>query len=162
EYLGGASLRQRIQERNGPFPEAEAVRLGLQLAQGLAAAHAAGIVHRDLKPENLMLEVDPGTKGQHWVKILDFGIAKFRSQQSQVSGTEPTGMWTQRGTSIGTPLYMAPEQHGQAEDADGRADVFALGLILYEMLAGKLPYKTNALALLSRAVPTVQQVRPGV
>lgn len=113
---------------------AEVVGRGAQIARALAAAHAAGIVHRDLKPENIMLEADPVSQGQDWVNILDFGIAKFRGNKAPRPEPDKTDVATRIGSFMGTPLYMAPEQHGQAEGADGRADVFSLGVLLYETL----------------------------
>ena len=162
EFLEGGSLYKRITERNAPFKEPEVVGLGLQIARALAAAHKSGVVHRDLKPENIMLEADPVNQGQDWVKILDFGIAKVRG--SKTSGTDPdkTDVSTRIGSFMGTPLYMAPEQHGAAEGVDGRADVFSLGVILYELLAGQLPFKNNALSLLSSTPPSVQKLNPVV
>lgn len=117
----GETLRERL-DREGALPVEEAVEIARQVARGLARAHAAGIVHRDLKPGNLMLLPD-GT-----VKILDFGLAKVRDLS--LSG---------RGARLGTVAYMAPEQvRGQA--VDERADLWALGVVLYEMLTGRRPF----------------------
>jgi HEAT repeat protein/tRNA A-37 threonylcarbamoyl transferase component Bud32 len=162
EFLEGGSLYKRICERNAPFKAAEAVGLGAQIARALAAAHKAGVIHRDLKPENIMLEADPVHPGQDFVKILDFGIAKFHG--SKAPGTDPdkTDIATRIGSFMGTQLYMPPEQHGQAEAVDGRADVFSLGVVLYELLAGQLPFQGNALSLLARTPPSVHKLNPAV
>ncbi|MGA9752525.1 MAG: serine/threonine-protein kinase [Acidobacteriota bacterium] len=132
ELLEGESLRQRL--NGGPIPPAKAVELGIQIAQGLAAAHEKGIIHRDLKPENLFITKD----GR--VKILDFGLARLASPAGEgvvPDSQAPTAEApTREGTVLGTPGYMAPEQvRGLA--VDHRADIFALGCALYEMLAGR-------------------------
>ena len=164
EFLEGASLGRRLAERRGPLPEIEAAGLGLQIARALAAAHQAGIVHRDLKPDNIMLEADPVSPEQTWVKILDFGIAKFSERGARRDSADPndTEVSTHVGSVLGTPLYMSPEQHGRAEEADGRADVFSLGVVLYQLLTGKLPYQSSALSLLARTPPPVHKVSPAV
>ena len=152
EYLQGESLERRIEARGGPFPQDEAANIALQVARALAAAHDKHIVHRDLKPGNIMFVPDPVNPGLDWVKVLDFGIAKVRgpvdAAERTPSDLAKTEEQTGQGTRMGTPLYMAPEQHGGAEDADGRADVFSLGVMLYEMLAGKTPFRNNSLSLL--------------
>jgi len=162
EFLEGGSLHKRIAEHKGPFKQSEAVGIGVQAARALAAAHKVGIVHRDLKPENIMLEPDPVNQGQDWVKILDFGIAKFHASKAPTTDPDKTDMDTRVGSFMGTQLYMPPEQHGQAENVDGRADVFALGVVLYELLSGQLPFKTNALSLLTQTPPTVRKLNAGV
>jgi Tol biopolymer transport system component len=138
ELVDGESLRALLQ--SGPVPVRRVVDLATQLADGMAAAHAAGIVHRDLKPENVMLTRD----GR--VKILDFGLARalqpgyVRSGSSAETviapGSSPTQYMTSPGMVLGTSAYMSPEQ-AKGLDADYRSDQFAFGLIVYEMLAGK-------------------------
>ena len=120
-YCDGETLKTRLER--GPLPATEAVRVALQVARGLARAHQAGIVHRDVKPGNIMLT----TEGE--AKLLDFGIAKITSG----------GDLTQTGATLGTPAYMAPE-HIRGGDADERSDVWALGVVLHEMLAGRRPF----------------------
>src|ERR1700675_2925413 len=133
EYISGISLDARLAA--GALPVAEVFRLGLQLAQGLAAAHQQGIVHRDLKPGNLRLTRD----GR--LKILDFGLAQFMPQPSDLGLTVTV---TKSQETTGTLPYMAPEQL-RAEGADARCDVWAPGAVLYEMSTGKRPFpQTNA------------------
>jgi hypothetical protein len=142
--LKGESLEDRI-KREGKLPTAEAARIGAEIAQGLAAAHARGLIHRDIKPGNVWLE---GEKGR--VKILDFGLARVLEGAEQL---------TQPGAVLGTPAYMAPEQVN-AETVDHRADLFSLGCVLYRMATGKLPFRgTTPLATLT-AVRTSQPVPP--
>ena len=132
ECLEGQSLRQRLAV--GPTPVREAVTLGVGIAQGLAAAHARGIVHRDLKPENIFIRSDGG------VKILDFGLSKL---QSALEGLGADGPHTITGVIVGTAGYMAPEQV-KGEIVDVRTDLFALGVVLYEMLAGQHPFRQGS------------------
>jgi eukaryotic-like serine/threonine-protein kinase len=129
ELLEGGTLRQQL--AHGPMPIRKAIEYGAQIARGLAAAHEKGIVHRDLKPENLFVTKD----GR--VKILDFGLAKLTPARPVPDDLDTTvNLATDPGMVMGTVGYMSPEQvRGRA--ADHRADIFALGAILYEMLAGK-------------------------
>jgi serine/threonine protein kinase/tetratricopeptide (TPR) repeat protein len=133
EYISGIAMDARLAA--GPLPAAEVFRLGLQLAQGLAAAHQQGIVHRDLKPGNLRLTRD----GR--LKILDFGLAQFMPQPSDLGLTVTV---TKSQETTGTLPYMAPEQL-RGEGADARCDVWAAGAVLYEMATGRRPFpQTNA------------------
>ena len=129
EFVNGLNLKDAIRG-SGPMPAARIARLLTQVASALARAHRNQIVHRDLKPQNLMVAVD--ANGQEHVKLLDFGIAK-----SLEEGT--TTQLTAAGYSLGTPHYMAPEQ-AVGQEVDGRADIYALGVILYEMLVGDVPF----------------------
>jgi serine/threonine-protein kinase len=126
ELLSGESLQGRL-DRERPLPPAVAVDFALQIASGLEAAHGIGVVHRDLKPDNVF--VTPGSGGP-LLKLIDFGIAKLYESQRGL---------TRAGVVMGTPEYMPPEQLYAASDVDGRADVYALGVILFEMLSGRRP-----------------------
>ncbi|MBI3201291.1 MAG: serine/threonine protein kinase [Myxococcales bacterium] len=129
EKLEGEELDMRI-ERTGPLPVSEAIRIAADLADAIGAAHELGIVHRDLKPANVFLATRGRQKDQ--VKVLDFGIAKLTQGTSDVN--------TKTGAVIGSPMYMAPEQLQDAKTVDARADVHAIGAILYAMLTGRPPY----------------------
>ncbi|HMU40661.1 MAG TPA: protein kinase [Pseudomonadota bacterium] len=157
EFLEGQTLYDRFVKKEQPAPLKPSLHIAYQVAQALAAAHEKHIVHRDLKPENIMLLEDPLRPGELRAKLLDFGIAKIAKQ----AGLAQTNH-TQVGSSLGTQNYMAPEQHDRAEEAQGTADVFAFGVILYELLAGKPPFRGNALSLLMRAVPDLATVRTDV
>ncbi len=126
EYLNGESLGSRIER--GRMNPRDAIKVGIEIAAGLAAAHDEGIVHRDLKPDNVFLVSTPG--GEFHAKVLDFGIAKAMGEDAKL---------TQSGVIIGTPYYMSPEQC-TAQEVDERTDLYALGTILYEMLSGRTPF----------------------
>ena len=133
EFLLGDDLAMFL-AREGPLPVARAVNIIIQACRGLDAAHASGIVHRDLKPENLF--VCKRGDGSDLVKILDFGIAKLA--QASIEG--PLASVTRTGSTMGTPFYMSPEQARGAKDIDHRADVYGLGVILFEALSGQKPH----------------------
>ncbi len=130
EYLDGISLTQAIAQKLEPRRIAA---IGVQICDGLGAAHAAGIVHRDLKPDNIYLLE---RNGADFVKVLDFGIAKVTRDAKQ--------KLTRAGAVFGTPHYMSPEQ-AAGTSIDHRADIYALGVILYEMAAGRLPFDSDDL-----------------
>ncbi|HEX4945197.1 MAG TPA: protein kinase [Blastocatellia bacterium] len=133
ELLEGEELRARLQR--GALPRSTALEYAEQIAAGLAIAHEKGIVHRDLKPENLFITND----GR--VKILDFGLAKLKPQRAEPVGSEAATQKqiTSPGTVMGTASYMSPEQ-ARGEKVDARSDLFSLGVVLYEMLAGQRPF----------------------
>jgi eukaryotic-like serine/threonine-protein kinase len=132
EYVEGPSLRELQEQRRLEFRKVlEVVR---QIAEGLAAAHAAAVMHRDLKPANVLIESNSSNTGMGRVVITDFGIAR---------GLQATDETLQTHGTLGTPAYMAPEQLG-GESVGPPADVYALGLIAYELLTGELPYKRNS------------------
>ncbi len=132
EWLQGRSLADRMGAAR--VPVTQALHIGRQIAEALEAAHQRGVVHRDLKPDNVFLVERDGDAD--FVKVLDFGIAKI------LRGA--TELHTQTGAIMGTPGYMAPEQC-RGEVVDPRADLYALGVILYEMLGGRLPFEAEGL-----------------
>ena len=147
-YIDGPALADKIKER--PFPLDEALDTAIQIAQGLQEAHEKGIVHRDIKPQNIMLT----TKGQ--VKIMDFGLAA-------VSGRSRL---TKSGMTLGTPAYMSPEQL-EGRDVDRRADIWALGCVLYEMLTQRAPFDADyeqaiAYSILNEQPEPVTALRSGL
>jgi hypothetical protein len=134
EYIGGQSLQERL-DRTGPLEVKEILRIGMQAARGLAAAHAQGLIHRDVKPANILLE-----NGVQRVKITDFGLARAADDASL----------TQSGVVAGTPQYMAPEQ-AESRALDHRADLFSLGSVLYTMCTGRAPFRASSpMAVLKR------------
>jgi regulation of enolase protein 1 (concanavalin A-like superfamily) len=135
EFIPGETLQQRL-DRTGPLDVPEVLRIGRQVAEGLAAAHAQGLIHRDVKPANVLIEGGP----QQRVKLTDFGLARAADDASL----------SQSGVVAGTPMYMAPEQ-AKGEALDHRADLFSLGSVLYAMLTGHPPFRaTTTLAVLKR------------
>jgi serine/threonine-protein kinase len=137
EFLEGQDLEGLLREK-GKLPIAQVVEIALQACEGLAEAHAKGIVHRDLKPANLFLARK--TDGSTRVKLLDFGISKLAPQ----AGAPDQGM-TSTQTLMGSPLYMSPEQLRSTKNVDRRADLWSMGIILYEMLGGRSPFEADTL-----------------
>ncbi len=131
EFLQGESLADRL-ARDGRVPIDRAITFLRQAARAVSKAHAHRIIHRDLKPDNLFIVPDPDLHGGERIKVLDFGIAKLVGDGSRVK--------TMTHMPMGTPGYMSPEQWASAGHVDGRTDVYALGMILYEMLTGRLPF----------------------
>jgi tetratricopeptide (TPR) repeat protein len=161
EFLAGHSLSSVI--AGGPVPRERALRIIRQILRGLDHAHAAGIVHRDLKPDNIMLVERDGQSDV--VKILDFGIAKVTAPTSGNGGANGTVL-TQAGVIFGTPDYLSPEQ-ALGEVVDARADIYAAGVILYEMLAGRKPFesedKVKIISMhLAHAPPRLREANPAV
>src|SRR3989442_15501626 len=124
QLLHGDTLETRF-ERSKRLPADLVLRIGREIADGLQAAHERGLIHRDIKPANIWLEA-----GRDRVKILDFGLARLNQADAQI---------TSSGMIVGTPAYMAPEQ-ASGDPVDGRADLFSLGVILYRMTTGHLPF----------------------
>ncbi|WP_437989577.1 serine/threonine protein kinase [Sorangium sp. So ce145] len=156
EFLDGMDLKQVVQER-GPLPLREAVTYVLQASDAIAEAHVLGIVHRDLKPSNLFLTRRPN--GSPCVKVLDFGISKQ---------TTPDGMdLTRTGSMLGSPLYMSPEQMMHVKQVDARSDIWAMGVVLYELVTGSVPFPADTLTevvgrvLQTEAAPP-SHLRPGM
>ncbi len=150
EFVDGQTLR----ERRSSVSFKQAVDIGIQIADGLAAAHEKGIVHRDIKPENIMIRKDG------IAQIMDFGLAKLRSASSQINRL------TKEGSTVGTAGYMSPEQV-QGQDADHRSDIFSLGVLLYELFTGQLPFKgvhETALAyeIVNMDAPPMSSVKPDI
>ncbi len=140
EYVDGSTLSSAI-KLSAPLPLERILPIAAQIAQALGAAHAKGIVHRDLKPENIFLINRDGRRD--FVKIVDFGIAKVTPIDSNAPAEGPR--LTRAGAVFGTPEYMAPEQAAGRSDTDGRVDVYALGTIMYEMLTGRVPHKSESM-----------------
>lgn len=136
EFLDGRTLKDVIQTE-GPMPLERAVEILKQVAGALDAAHSEGVVHRDLKSDNIMLMV--GANGADWAKVLDFGIAKIKENAGH---TDPA--LTAPNLIIGTPQYMSPEQCSQASEIDSRSDIYSLGIIIYEMLTGHVPFTADS------------------
>jgi eukaryotic-like serine/threonine-protein kinase len=157
-FVEGETLSARI--ARGPLPVEDAVAIASQVVDGLAAAHARGIVHRDVKPGNIMIDA----RGQ--VRVMDFGLARVVASPAEASHIETTTRLTIAGSTVGTVAYMSPEQaRGGAVDA--RSDLFSLGVLLYEMLAGRRPFDgaspaDTLSALLTREPTPLARVRPEV
>lgn len=144
EYVAGTTLRALLDQ--GPLSPERALKLAKQIAAGLAHAHAQGVVHRDVKPANIMISQELGT-GDH-VRILDFGLARLRGNVGRDA--------TQANVVVGTPNYMAPEQTVGGGTIDARTDIYALGVVLFEMVAGQRPFAaqdTMQLLGMHRAAP---------
>ena len=138
EYVDGQTLGSAIRH-GAPFPPLRAVKIAAQISRALGAAHDKGIIHRDLKPENVFLLDRDGRTD--FVKIVDFGIAKV----APVPGSAAEPRLTRAGSVFGTPEYMAPEQAAGRGDTDGRVDIYALGVILYEMVCARVPHRGDSM-----------------
>ena len=159
EFVSGHSLRDEIAK--GAFAVDRALHIARQISSALSAAHAQGIVHRDLKPENVMLVEKGGDPD--FVKVLDFGIAKVPLGDAAIAGAKGNPI-TKAGMVFGTPEYMAPEQ-ALGQNVDGRADLYALGVILFEMLSGVRPFSSQSSVgilgqQLSKPTPTFAERSP--
>ena len=138
ELLEGRSLYDVI-KRDGELPIARMIAIVSQVCEGVGVAHRAGIIHRDLKPDNVFLLDGPG--GTDQVKIMDFGISKFEEPDDEVSRL------TSEGVVLGTPFYMSPEQ-ARGKELDPRSDVYAVGVMMYEALTGRLPFEDSSISAL--------------
>jgi serine/threonine protein kinase len=146
EFVDGETLRQRM--KRGPLSHNESLDIAIQVCSALASAHNAGIVHRDIKPENIMLRRDG------YVKVLDFGLAKLTEQPEQTTKVDAAdNVDLSSGLLMGTVKYMSPEQ-AQGEPVDQRSDIFSLGVVLYEMVTGQLPFDGKTTSDLLSAITT--------
>jgi serine/threonine protein kinase len=160
EYVEGESVADLL--TMGPFPVVRAVQIAAEVASALSAAHARGIVHRDVKPSNILIQPWGG------VKVMDFGLAKFEEIEGDPDGDD-TGQLrnlTARGTILGTVHYMCPEQ-ANGDEVDSRADIFSLGVLLYEMLSGRAPFLGAHTMAVIRSIreldpPEIARLRPEV
>lgn len=155
EYLEGHDLGNEV-ERHGPYNVEQCALWMLQACEALAAAHAAGVVHRDIKSANLF--VTHGPDGSSIIKVLDFGISK-------VSNTTGVSSLTRTHTAMGSPMYMSPEQMRSARDVDARADIWSLGVVMFEVLTGKLPFVAESMPqlvalVLESPAPSIRAERP--
>lgn len=153
EYLDGQGLGELLAASGGRLPVGTAVRIAREVCEGIAAAHAAGVVHRDIKPENIFLTGDPACPT---VKVLDFGISKT---------SEPSAL-TRTGMVLGTPAYMAPEQ-AKGDETDPRADIYAVGAVLYHALTGQRPFErsdptSTLLAVMTEEPPAPRSLNPEI
>ena len=156
EYLEGQTLHHALRDA-GTFPEERAGRIAQQICRALREAHALGVIHRDLKPANIFLTRHGDD--DDFVKVLDFGLVKQLSER-------PEEQLTRTGLFMGSPKYMAPEQI-QGGDVDARTDIYSLGIILYEMLAGKVPFdRPTSVSILMAHVgeppPAMREVNPNL
>ncbi len=158
EYLNGKDL-SRLISKGGQMAIADVVHISRQVLDALDEAHGGAVVHRDLKPENIMIEAlrsDP-----QFVKVLDFGIAKIRDSEA---GEDASGFKTATGMVFGTPEYMSPEQI-RGDELDGRSDLYSLGIVMYQMLTGQMPFTGEsvievATAHLINPAPNLRPLRP--
>jgi eukaryotic-like serine/threonine-protein kinase len=160
EFLDGSDLAD-VLVKDGPMRITTAADYILQACEGIAAAHAAGIIHRDIKPANLFLARQPGRTNV--IKILDFGVSKF--SKNAIAAAD--GSATQTGQVFGSPIYMSPEQLDSTIPIDGRTDIWALGIVLYELLAGKPPFNGKSSANIMTSImrdpaPKLRAVRADV
>jgi serine/threonine-protein kinase len=139
ELVAGRTL-EAILSAEGPMPQRRAVDIGIQICRALVFAHEKGVVHRDIKPENVMIVPDVDDEGDpcDLVKVCDFGLAKLRENRDGDS------ILTVSGMLCGSPAYMSPEQT-RGDELDARADIYALGVTIFEMLTGQLPYEAHTI-----------------
>ena len=157
-WVAGDSLRDRLR-RDRVLPIEDALLITRQVASALEHAHRAGLVHRDVKPENILLATDAGGRGRVHAMLSDFGIARAVGELGDDSITEP-------GVTVGTPVYMSPEQTAGSESVDRRSDVYSLGCVLYEMLAGEPAFfgdvHTTSAVRLAESPPRLRRALPNI
>jgi serine/threonine-protein kinase len=161
ELLAGTDLGRQLQT-SGPLTAERAIDYVLQACEALAEAHMAGIVHRDIKPDNLFIATTGG--GKSVLKILDFGISKMSAKRASIVDAREL---TEAGDKFGTPVYMSPEQLMASAEIDTRADVWAMGVVFFELLAGQMPFDGDSLpelctAILNKPPASLVQVRPSL
>lgn len=161
ELLDGESLfarLRRLHAKGVAIDRDDAVRITRQIASALIATHEQGIVHRDLKPDNVMLVPDEEAPSGERVKLLDFGIARFIAEAEQATAQ------TSPGTVIGTAAYMSPEQCAGSDQIDGASDVYSLGVMLYELLGGRLPFRGDGASMMRQHLfqepPPLRELAP--
>lgn len=152
ECLKGKDLKKVVRER-GPLPLDEAIFYMLQTCEAISEAHGIGIIHRDLKPSNLFVTQRPN--GTPCIKVLDFGISKQKFGPHSLDLTKTDAI-------LGSPYYMSPEQMARSRDADARSDIWALGVVFYELITGKLPFEGDSLTEIVASVLQDEPVPPGV
>jgi len=160
ELLDGVTLRQRMRAHGGPLPMDHSLHIVIQLADALDAGHRRGVIHRDLKPDNIMLVPDSAAASGERIKLLDYGIAKLPPREGQSDGP-----LTHTNMVMGTPGYMAPEQLRDTSRATDRSDVYALGAVLFELLANRAPHVAETQAdllvrILCTDAPRLRVLRP--
>jgi eukaryotic-like serine/threonine-protein kinase len=158
EWLQGQDLEQELRAYQGRFPIARTIAIAVQCCRALGAAHKKGIVHRDVKPENIFLT--ERRDGKDFVKILDFGISKIVEANSELFGRPLT--WT--GSAVGSPHYMAPEQLLGDKTLDARADVYSMGVVIFKMLVGRVPfdaanYQSLVMKIINQPPPSMLELR---
>jgi serine/threonine-protein kinase len=158
ELMEGQSMRDRL-STSGPLPIDQAITTARQVIDALAAAHRVGIVHRDLKPDNIFLVADPQIPGGFRAKLFDFGVAKLLGDKQKQVGHK-----TIDGAVVGTPFYMSPEQ-ALCQDVGAAADIYAMGIVMYEMVTGTVPFHAEQLVILLNAIlkqpaPPPSRIRP--
>ena len=152
EFIEGETLRERMSKRSMNL--SEMLDIAIQIASALSAAHAAGIIHRDIKPENIILRKDG------LLKVVDFGLAKLTERQTDsVDAEAPTSFKTSQGTAMGTAFYMSPEQ-ARGLQIDARTDVFSLGIVMYEMVSGRLPFDGSSSNEVVASILSEREIRP--